>query len=84
MDLIVIFMGLNLLINLIAVIVLGWINFRIYFISEDILKVSVDLLNETVIIKKDTKHIKGETIEIKDETIDMHKTIGKDIDDGLV
>ena len=83
MDLIVIFMGLNLLINLIAVIVLGWINFRIYFISEDILKVSVDLLNETVIIKKDTKHIKGETIEIKDETIDMHKTIGKDIDDGL-
>ena len=81
MDLIVIFMGLNLLINLIAVIVLGWINFRIYFISEDILKVSVDLLNETVIIKKDTKHIKGETIEIKDETIDMHKTIGKDIDE---
>jgi|ETNvirnome_2_130_1030620.scaffolds.fasta_scaffold42506_4 hypothetical protein len=80
MDLIVIFMGLNLLINLIAVIVLGWINFRIYFISEDILKVSVDLLNETVIIKKDTKHIKGETIVIKDETIDMHKTIGKDID----
>ena len=81
MDLIVIFMGLNLLINLIAVIVLGWINFRIYFISEDILKVSVDLLNETVIIKKDTKHIKGETIVIKDETIDMHKTIGKDIDE---
>jgi len=80
MDLIVIFMGLNLLINLIAVIVLGWINFRIYFISEDILKVSVDLLNETVIIKKDTKHIKGETIVIKDETIDMHKTIGKDIE----
>jgi len=80
MDLIVIFMGLNLLINLIPVIVLGWINFRIYFISEDILKVSVDLLNETVIIKKDTKHIKGETIVIKDETIDMHKTIGKDID----
>lgn len=81
MDLIVIFMGLNLLINLIAVIVLGWINFRIYFISEDILKVSVDLLNETVIIKTDTKHIKGETIVIKDETIDMHKTIGKDIDE---
>mgnify|MGYP004453459915 FL=1 len=80
MDLIVIFMGLNLLINFIAVIVLGWINFRIYFISEDILKVSVDLLNETVIIKKDTKHIKGETIVIKNETIDMHKTIGKDID----
>jgi len=81
MDLIVIFMGLNLLINLIAVIVLGWINFRIYFISEDILKVSVDLLNETVIIKTDTKHIKSETIVIKDETIDMHKTIGKDIDE---
>ena len=74
-------MGLNLLINFIAVIVLGWINFRIYFISEDILKVSVDLLNETVIIKTDTKHIKGETIVIKDETIDMHKTIGKDIDE---
>jgi len=84
MDLIVIFMGLNLLINLIAVIVLGWINFRIYFISEDILKVSVDLLNETVIIRKDTRHIKGETVVIKDETIDMHKTIGKDIDDELI
>ena len=75
-------MGLNLLINLIAVIILGWLNFKIYFISEDILKVSVALLNETVIIKKDTKHIKGETIMIKDETIDMHKTIGKDIDEG--
>ena len=84
MDLIVIFMGLNLAINLIAVIILGWINFKIYFISQDILKVSVDLLNETVIIRKDTKHIKGETIVIKDETIDMHKTIGKDIDDELI
>jgi len=84
MDLIVIFMGLNLAINFIAVLVLGWINFRIYFISQDILKVSIDLLNETVIIKKDTRHIKGETIIIKDETIDMHKTIGKDIDDELV
>tara|TARA_R110002020_G_scaffold343758_3_gene558122 strand:+ start:63 stop:311 length:249 start_codon:yes stop_codon:yes gene_type:complete len=82
MDLIVVFMGLNLLINFIAILVLGWINFRIYFISKDILKVSVDLLNETVIIKKDTKHIKGETILIKDETVDMHKTIGKDIDYG--
>ena len=70
MDLIVIFMVLNLL-----------INFRIYFISKDILQVSIDLLNETVIIKTDTKHIKGETIVIKDETIDMHKTIGKDIDE---
>ena len=80
MDLIVIFMGLNLLINFTAILVLGWINFIIYFISEDILKVSVDLLNETVIIKNDTKHIKGETTLIKDETIDMHKTIGKDID----
>ena len=80
MDLIVVFMGLNLLINFIAILVLGWINFRIYFISKDILQVSIDLLNETVIIKKDTKHIKGETILIKDETIDMHKAIGKDID----
>ena len=80
MDLIVIFMGLSLLINFIAILVLGWINFRIYFISKDILQVSIDLLNETVIIKKDTRHIKGETILIKDETVDMHKTIGKDID----
>ena len=80
MDLIVVFMGFNLLINFIAILVLGWINFRIYFISKDILQVSIDLLNETVIIKKDTKHIKGETILIKDETIDMHKAIGKDID----
>ena len=50
-----------------AMIYIGWINYRIYTVSKDILQVSVELLVETMEIKRDTKEIKHMSEEMLDK-----------------
>ena len=51
----------------VLMIYIGWINYRIYVVSKDILQVSVELLVETMEIKRDTREIKHMNDEMLDK-----------------
>ena len=50
-----------------AMIYIGWINYRIYTVSKDILQVSVELLVETIEIKRYTHRIERMNEEMLDK-----------------
>ena len=56
-----------LFITFASMVYIGWINYRIYVVSKDILQVSVELLVETMEIKRDTKEIKHMSDEMLDK-----------------
>ena len=56
-----------LFITFASMVYIGWINYRIYIVSKDILQVSVELLVETMEIKRDTKEIKHMSDEMLDK-----------------
>ena len=56
-----------LFITFASMVYIGWINYRIYVVSKDILQVSVELLVETIEIKRETIAIKQVSEELLDK-----------------